>query len=104
MNRKQAELGGRGDGDENQGPLENQIDNLQKQIKEVEDQTTEIQKEWITSQIELIKKQETKGKIDAENDDLLNQKIILDQKKLRINNEVGANNKAIRELEIAQKN
>lgn len=56
LNKKQADLGGRGDGDENQGPLENQIDNLQKQIKEVEDETTDVQKDWIQNQIELIKR------------------------------------------------
>lgn len=47
LNRKCAELGGRGDGDESSGPLEIQIENLKKQIKEVEEQTTQVQKEWI---------------------------------------------------------
>jgi chromosome segregation ATPase len=104
LNRKCAELGGRGDGDENSGPLEIQIENLKKQIKEVEEQTTQVQKEWIQNQIELIKRQEDKTQVEKENDDLITRKSILDQKKLRINNEVESHQKRIRELEIAQKN
>lgn len=61
---------------------------MQKQIKEVEDETTDVQKDWIQNQIELIKRQEAKFKFDETNDDLLNQKSILDEKKLRINREV----------------
>lgn len=42
--------------------------------------------------------------VDKENDDLITRKSILDQKKLRINNEVESHLKRIRELEIAKKN
>jgi hypothetical protein len=77
---------------------------LQKQIKEVEDETTDVQKDWIQNQIELIKRQESKSKLDETNDDLLNQKSILDEKKLRINREVEQHQKRIRGLEIDQKN
>ena len=63
-----------------------------------------MQKEWIQNQIELIKRQETKALVDKESDDLITRKSILDQKKLRINNEVESHLKRIRELEIAKKN
>ena len=79
-------------------------DNIKKQIKEVDDETTNVQKDWITSQIEHIKRVEEKNKIDRKNDDLRTQKAILDQKKIRINSEVEGHNKNITKLEVAQKN
>ena len=70
LNRECANLKGRGDGDEDKGPAENMRDNIKKQIKEVDDETTNVQKDWITSQIEHIKRVEEKNKIDRKNDDL----------------------------------
>ena len=104
LNRECANLKGRGDGDEDKGPAENMRDNIKKQIKEVDDETTNVQKDWITSQIEHIKRVEEKNKIDRKNDDLRTQKAILDQKKIRINADVEAHNKNITKLEVAQKN
>ena len=104
LNRECANLKGRGDGDEFVGPQENLRDNIKKQITEVDNETTNVQKDWITNQIELIKKQEEKTKVERSNDDLRTQKSILDQKKIRINSEVEFHNKRIRELEVAQKN
>ena len=102
LNRECANLKGRADGgDEFVGPVENHRDNIKKQIKEVDDETTNVQKDWITNQIELIKRQEEKNKVDRQNDDLRTQKSILDQKKIRINTEVEGHNKKIRELEVA---
>jgi len=104
LNRECANLKGRGDGDEFVGPAENLRDNIKKQIKEVDEETTNVQKDWITNQIELIKRQEDKSKVDSQNQDLKTQKSILDQKKIRINSEVDGHGKKIRELEVAQKN
>lgn len=98
LNRECANLKGRGDGDEFVGPQENLRDNIKKQITEVDNETTNVQKDWITNQIELIKKQEEKTKVERSNDDLRTQKSILDQKKIRINSEVEFHNKRIREL------
>jgi len=41
--------------------------------------------------------------IDRDCDDLVTQKSVLDQKKMRINSEVEGHNKRIRELEMAKK-
>ena len=49
LNRECAALKGRGDGDEFVGPVENQRDNIKKQIKEVDEETTNVQKDWITN-------------------------------------------------------
>ena len=104
LNRECANLKGTGDGDEFVGPVENLRDNIKKQIKETDDETTNIQKDWITSQIELIKRQGEKSGFDRNNDNLRTQKSILDQKKIRINTAVEGHNKKIRGLEVAQKN
>lgn len=104
LNRECANLKGRGDGDEFVGPVENHRDNIKKQIKETDDETTNVQKDWITNQIELIKRQGERDGVDRNNDDLRTQKSILDQKKIRINTAVEGHNKKIRELEVAQKN
>ena len=104
LNKDCANLKGSGDGDEFVGPVENLRDNIKKQIKEVDDETTNIQKDWITNQIELIKRQEEKSKFDRFNDELRTQKSVLDQKKIRINCDVEGHNKKIRDLEVAQKN
>ncbi len=65
LNRECANLKGRGDGDEFVGPAENHRDNIKKQIKEVDDETTNVQKDWITNQIELIKRQGEKSNVDT---------------------------------------
>lgn len=70
MNRECANLKGRGDGDEFVGPVENHRDNIKKQIKETDDETTNVQKDWITNQIELIKRQGERDGVDRNNDDL----------------------------------
>lgn len=64
LNRECAKLKGRGDGDEFVGPAENHRDNIKKQIKEIDEETTNIQKDWITNQIELIKRQEERSKVE----------------------------------------
>ena len=67
-------------------------------MKEVDDETTNVQKDWITNQIALIKRQKEKAEVSTNNDDLRTKKTILEQKKIRINNDVEAHNKQIREL------
>jgi len=42
LNRECANLKGRGDGDEFVGPAENLRDNIKKQIKEVDEETTNV--------------------------------------------------------------
>lgn len=73
-------------------------------MKEVDDETTNVQKDWITNQIALIKRQKERAEVSTNNDDLRTKKTILEQKKIRINNDVETNNKQIRELQVAQKN
>ncbi len=70
----------------------------------MEEEITQIQKEWIANQTELIEQQNTFSKISRDSDDLRTQKTILEQKKLRLNNTVQSYEKDIRLLEVALKN
>ena len=54
----------------------------------MEDNITQIQKEWIANQTELIEQQNTLQNLTRDCDDLRTQKTILEQKKLRLNNSV----------------
>ena len=51
LNRQCAALKNRGDGQEDEfvGPAENHRDNIKKQIKEIDEETTNVQKDWITN-------------------------------------------------------
>lgn len=70
----------------------------------MEEQITQIQKEWIANQTELIEQQNTYTNIERDCDDLRTSKTILEQKKLRLNNMVQGHEKDIRLLEVALKN
>lgn len=105
LNRTLADLSKKnGDGEESQGPLENQRHAIQKNIEELDDQITQAQKSWIANQKALIKQQATQQEITAQADELRNKKSILEQKKMRLNNAVESHNKEIRQLQVALKN
>ena len=70
----------------------------------MEEEITQIQKEWIANQTELIEQQNTFSKLSRDCDDIRTQKTILEQKKLRLNNTVQSYEKDIRQLEVALKN
>ena len=53
LNRQWAELSKNGE-DENSGPMEAKKANLKKQCEEVDNSITQIQKDWIQNQTELI--------------------------------------------------
>lgn len=63
-----------------------------------------MQKEWITNQSVLIEEQAKFEEIRQKTDELTTKEMILQKKKMRLNQQVDAHNKAIRELEINHKN
>ena len=103
LNRKIAQLKEAG-GDENTGPMEANKANLEKQKNECEDKIVQVQKQWINNQTEFIKKQNEHMGLSDDCKELITSKTILEQKKLRLNNEVDAQEKEIRQLEVAKKN
>ena len=103
LNRIWAQLKDAG-ADENSGPLEAKKNNILKQIKEHEEQILHVQKQWISNQTDLIERQNTHMKLSGDCEELRTQKSILEQKKLRLNNQVHSHEKEIRQLEVAKKN
>ena len=59
-----------------------------KQTKELEDEIVQVQKQWISNQTDLIERQNTHMKLSEDCEELRTQKSILEQKKLRLNNQV----------------
>ena len=90
--------------DENSGPMEAKKNNILKQTKELEDEIVAVQKQWISNQTDLIERQTNHMNIQADCDELRTRKSILEQKKMRLNNQVQGHEKEIRMLEVAKKN
>ena len=84
--------------------MEAKKNNIIKQTKELEDEITQVQKQWIGNQTDLIERQNTHMSLSADCEELRTQKSILEQKKLRLNNQVQGHEKEIRQLEVAKKN
>lgn len=84
--------------------MEAKKNNIRKQIDEMEEEKVQIQKEWIANQTALIEQQTRLSSISRDSDDLRTQKTILEQKKLRLNNNVQNYEKEIRTLDVALKN
>lgn len=103
LNRQWAMLKDQG-ADENTGPQEAKKNNILKQIKDLEEENVNVQKQWIQNQTDLISQQNTNMTLSADCDKLRTEKSILEQKKLRLNQQVQGHEKEIRALEIAKKN
>jgi len=84
--------------------MEAKKNNILKQTKELEDEIVAVQKQWISNQTDLIERQTNHMNIQADCDELRTRKSILEQKKMRLNNQVQGHEKEIRMLEVAKKN
>ncbi len=84
--------------------MEAKKNNILKQTKELEDEIVQVQKQWISNQTDLIERQTTHMDLTADCDSLRTEKSILEQKKLRLDNQVQSHEKEIRQLEVAKKN
>lgn len=84
--------------------MEAKKNNILKQTKELEDEIVAVQKQWISNQTDLIERQTKHMTLSADCEELRTQKSILEQKKLRLDNQVQSHEKEIRQLEVAKKN
>lgn len=75
-----------------------------KQINDEQAKAAEANKNWITNQKELIDEQAKMDEIQRSIDELRTRKTVLEQKRIRLNNNVETHNKEIRELQVALKN
>jgi hypothetical protein len=69
-----------------------------KQINDEQVKAQEANKNWITNQKELIDEQAKMDEIQRGIDELRTRKTVLEQKRIRLNNNVETHNKEIREL------
>lgn len=104
LNKQWSELAKNGDGEENRGPLENMKKGIEDKIKQNEDDCLQVQKNWISNQTDLIAFQDEKTKIEGNTNELQTKEMILQKKKLRLNQQVESHKKRIKDLEIAHKN
>lgn len=105
LNRQFAELSKDGqDEEKDNGPLEIELQNVIKQINDEQAKASEANKNWITNQKELIDEQAKMDEIQRGIDELRTRKTVLEQKRIRLNNNVETHNKEIRELQVALKN
>jgi len=105
LNRQFAELSKDGqDEEKDNGPLEIELQNVIKQINDEQAKASEANKNWITNQKELIDEQAKMDEIQRSIDELRTRKTVLEQKRIRLNNNVETHNKEIRELQVALKN
>ena len=105
LNRQFAELSKDGqDEEKDNGPLEIELQNVIKQINDEQAKASEANKNWITNQKELIDEQAKMDEIQRGIDELRTRKTVLEQKRIRLNNNVETHNKEIRELKVALKN
>lgn len=85
-------------------PLLAKRNNIEKEIIETEDKIDNIKKEWINNQTKFVTNQHTILENQTINDQYKTKRIILEQKKMRLNQNFGAQEKQIRQLELALKN
>lgn len=63
-----------------------------------------VQKDWITNQSALIGFQSELEEVREKTNELNTKEMIMQKKKMRLNQQVESHNKRIRELEVAHKN
>jgi len=86
------------------GPMEAQKNHLINQLKEKNEQTQLLERDWIKKQTNLVKYQQHLNQISEENSNFKTKKTILEQKKMRLNTIYECHGKEIRSIKIALKN
>lgn len=85
-------------------PLVAKKKNIEKEITDTEEEIDNIKKEWINNQTKFVTNQHTLLENQGTNDQYKTKRIILEQKKMRLNQNYASQEKQIRQLEIALKN
>ena len=85
-------------------PLVAKRNNIEKEINEESEKIDNVKKEWIGNQTKFVTNQHTLQEHQTTNDHYKTKRIILEQKKMRLNQNYSAQEKQIRQLEIALKN
>jgi len=103
LNKKFGEIT-KNKGSEDEGLFEVKIKELQSEIKNLNKQIQESEQDWIVKKTNLVNKE---GILNEINEDCVNKrskKMILENKKMRLNKNYEQHEKEIREIEISLKN
>jgi len=82
------------------GPLEAKIKHMRKAIQDKIQENQELQKQWIQKQTILMQVSSDTDKLKNDSQEMKNQKIILDQKQLRINQHLDSQKKEVNDIEL----
>ena len=89
--------------DEGKNPLENKLINLVRETEELEKNCSELYRDWIKKQTELVNKNNELEQIKDNVTTLDNKKTIMEQKKIRLNNNYQGFEKEIASIKIGLK-
>ncbi|CAE7548972.1 IFT172, partial [Symbiodinium pilosum] len=81
------------------GPQEAKLKHMRKAIAELTKECSEMQKDWIQKQTQLLSISSETDKLKATLNENKNKKMVLEQKKLRIEGQLSSHEKEIKELE-----
>ncbi|CAE7189432.1 Ccdc40 [Symbiodinium sp. CCMP2456] len=81
------------------GPQEAKLKHMRKAINELTKECSEMQKDWIQKQTQLLSISSETDKLKATLNENKNKKMVLEQKKLRIEGQLSSHEKEIKELE-----
>merc|ERR1719198_20663 len=107
LNREYDEKRSKLEGEEGEqdvaGPLEAKIKHLRKSIAEKSKECSDMQKDWIQKQTQLMAISTDTDRLKVHLHDQKNRKLVLDQKRIRIEGHLDSQKKEIRDLENAVK-
>merc|ERR1719230_547363 len=86
-----------------QGPQEAKIKHMKKTMADLTKECSDMQKDWIQKQTQLLEISTTSDRLKSNLNENKNKKMVLEQKKLRIEGQFEAQRQEIKELENAMK-
>lgn len=98
LNKKLSMLMSKIEGGEETGPMEVRIKELENQIQDSLDRCVEMEQHWLRQKSELVKKTREADEQEVSVERLNREMLILEQKKLRLDDEVCGHEKEIREV------
>ncbi len=103
LNKKFGEVT-KNKGSEDEGLFEVKIKELQSEIKNLNKQIQESEQDWIVKKTNLVNKESVLNQINEDCVNKRSKKMILENKKMRLNKNYEQHEKEIREIEISLKN
>merc|ERR1719203_2770945 len=85
------------------GPQEAKLKHMKKAIADITRECTDMQKDWISKQTSLLQVNTDTDRLKGHLNDQKNRRMVLEQKKIRIESQLEAQQKEIKELDNAMK-